>query len=355
MKKLILISALALVLLLVPSIALAADIPLTSGGDINAALASASAGDTIILGNGTYELNSQLVIDKDITIMGLSDPEDTIIHVNHSTGYNQGAIQVAVGNTLTISNLTLDGAGSTVFTGIHSEGNVIATDVIVKNIAYSSQYLGFGFRLMAGVNTITNVEMGQIQRVGCYVGASTTAINNFTYHGKGDGDWLDYGIEVERGGVATINTIFIEDCTGVALSDGSGSAGMLATTFFNPGTTVILTNATFSNNSIDLYIGYLSDDTTSFTVTNSTFELGNAIYVSNPLNVVNAQGNNWGTNDLAAIMADLGNPNILIDPIVVPTNPRTGDSTQANGLAIAMLSMLCFVAVGLVVRKKVKN
>ena len=363
MKKLVFVVVFVLVLFFIPNAALAADIPLAAGGDLAAAVAGASSGDRIILEAGTYNLTSQLVIDKDISIVGAGE-SSTEIQIDWNSpstaAADQGAIYVTAGNTLDISNLTLDGSGNTVFAGIYSDGNVNASNMVVSNIFWNTgSYYGFGMRLMGGTNNVTLVEMSNIYRVGCYVGNSTTYISYFTYHGKGDGDWLDYGIEVERGGTAYIDNAYIENCTGVASVDGSGSGGILATTFFNPGTTAHITNSEFVNNSVDIFVGYQTTDTTVVTISDSILSLGQKIQVSNPALAVDARNNYWGTNDMAAVIADLGNVNIDVDPIETraastqATNPQTGYKTNlfVYFLTAAVLLMGSIFAV-ITIRKK---
>ncbi len=119
-------------------------------------------------------------------------------------------------------------------------------------------------------NTFTNIE-----RIGMYanglLGPTNAVFLQNTYTGKGDGDWLDYGIEVERGAQVTIQGNTITNCTGIAASDGSGSAAILVTTFFGPGTTANLIDNTITNNTVGIAVGYDASDTAVVTATGNTF------------------------------------------------------------------------------------
>ena len=148
-----------------------------------------------------------------------------------------------------------------------------------------------------------------------------------------------------------INNVRITDCRGVAASDGSQSAAIMATDYFGPGTAADITNSTFRRNSSDLFVGYLSTDASVVTITSSRLGLGQQIIVSNPNLIVDARGNNWGTNDIAVVRADLANPNILVDPLALVSNPQTGQ--RVNWALWAAIAAACMGAVWLLAKRKV--
>ena len=133
-----------------------------------------------------------------------------------------------------------------------------------------------------------------------------------TYTGKGDGDWLDYGIELEQGANAEIMNNTITNCTGVA-SDGSTSAGVLMTTYFGPGTTGNIHDNVFQDNSTGIAVGYDEFDTSSCTATDNTFS-GNDFAITSTNPVVSAEGNWYG---------DASGPSGV-------GNSGTGDATEGN-------------------------
>ena len=62
--------------------------PYTNWGDaatnIQSAVDASSAGDIVLVTNGTYLLHSQIAVDKDLTIRSVNGPEDTIIDGNNT-------------------------------------------------------------------------------------------------------------------------------------------------------------------------------------------------------------------------------------------------------------------------------
>jgi len=191
-NKLLLIGLVTAVLLLVflPATVFAAEYTVPAGDDIETWFnAPAVAGDTLLLEAGTYTLPERFEIDKDITIKGAGQGKTTIVvgFNTGSSGDDRAAILVEAGNTLTISDLTMDGTGAYVFHPIRSHGTLDVDDVTIQNMSWNHKYLGWGIAMYAGNNTIDNVSMSNIQRVGivAYNSGTNVTINNFTYKGKG--------------------------------------------------------------------------------------------------------------------------------------------------------------------------
>ncbi len=161
--------------------------------------------------------------------------------------------------------------------------------------------------------TVRNNTFSNIGRIGIYFRNTTNVVvDGNTYTGKGDGDWLDYGIELEQGSVAEIMNNTISNCTGVA-SDGSTSAGVLMTTYFGSGTTGNIHDNVFQDNSTGIAVGYDGTDTSSCTATGNTFT-GNDFAITSTNPVVNAGGNWYG---------DASGPSGV-------GNSGTGDATEGN-------------------------
>ena len=288
---------------------------------IRRALDVAAAGSTINITNGTYtEGNPQLVINKDVTLSG-ENKELTIIKPAQNTnnsGDGRGFIVVNSGVDINLSSVTVDGDGKLVNIGILSHGTGTIDNCILKNIGYypsGPSYAGRGIAFYDNNMTISNNTLSNIGRIGIYTyGASVTngQILNNTFVGKGEGNYLDYGIEVEGGAKAIISGNHISNCQGIASVDNSGSAGIMATTFFANGTQAEVTNNIFENNSVGIAVGYdLTDQTTVIAHQNSF--LNNDYAISSSAPVVNATCNWYGTAE-AALIAEKIDGNVTFVP-----------------------------------------
>jgi hypothetical protein len=275
---------------------------------IQAAIAGAADGDTIIVGPGTYVEVGQIVINKTLTIIG--DPADwPVIKPAQDTGGSgdaRGWWLVNAGQALALQYLILDGDAPTrnVHTGIRSWGTVDVRDCLLKNNVYPG-YDGRGIGPYAGTNNvIQHVTFQNMGRIGALIFGSGVyaTVDQCTYTGKGDGDWLDYGFELGGGGGATISNCTITGCTGVALSDGSTSVGLLITTYFGAGTAGTVLGNVLTGNSTAIATGYDAADT-SAVVAHYNDVSGCAYGVQNTSSTltVNAEKNWWGTTNAATI------------------------------------------------------
>jgi Pectate lyase superfamily protein len=225
---------------------------------IQGAIAASTSGDTIQVAAGTYVESGQIVIDKNLTIIG-ADKATTIIQTDQSTGSGGNAggwFLVNAGFTFNISNLTIDGTGFDVRQAIRSLGDLNVDNCAFENIAYPG-YLGWGVVMFAN-GTVNNSQFTNIGRIGINAAGDNTrtvSITNNTYTGKGAGDYLDYGIVVNYGATATISGNTISNIYGVAVSDGSTSAATMITTGFGAGTNVTYTGNTIFDASYGVAVG----------------------------------------------------------------------------------------------------
>lgn len=259
---------------------------------------------TINIAAGTYVEAGQIVINKNLSIIG-ADKDAVIIKPNQDTGTvndSRGWILVNAGNSFTLKNVTLDGTGKLINIGILSHGPGTIDNCNIKNTSYNPSgpsYAGRGIAFYGADMIITNNLLQNYGRIGVYInGTNTALIEGNTMEGKGSGDHLDYAIEIEGGASAEIKNNIISNNKGVASVDGSVSAGILATTYWAPGTNVKIINNSIHDNSYGIAMGYGTGDTTTVnqfnanSFSNNTFDLDNSTNKS-----IDARNNTWSVVD----------------------------------------------------------
>lgn len=233
----------------------------TSHNTIQGAIDAATAGDTILVGAGEFVEDGQIVIDKDLSIIGV-DKETTIIKPNQNTGDrnsgdDRGWFLVSENVEFNLSNVTLDGEGHNICVAVCSKGSGTIEDNIIKNISHS-QYFGWGIDLdQAGTGMIIeNNQFTNIERLGVQVkfGDGTQIISN-TFTGNGDGDYLQYGIEVNR----APQNVLIDGNTfsyyGESYTEWGSGAILVDDAFQNGTPSVTITNNIITNNEVGIYHG----------------------------------------------------------------------------------------------------
>lgn len=318
---------------------------------IQSAIDAASDGDTINVAAGTYVEDGQIVIDNNLTITG-EDKATTIIKPAQDTGSSgdsRGWFLVTEGVNFNLSNVTLDGEGKQVHQAIRSFGSGTIDNNIIKNITYDSYY-GLGAVVMGDYNmTISNNTLSNIGRIGMMAYGSGVTDAQFignTYTGKGDGDYLDYGIEIGGGAKATItgNTI---SGIGDSTTDWS-SAAILVTDAYptNGPAAVTITNNTLANNYRGIHVGHgTSDGVIVVAENNNLAGTGEAIITTTDLvNLVDGSPNWFGNIAGPADNQIVGN---------VVYNPWCGDSectfTVPDGNGVIELSGHINIPGGIVV------
>ena len=242
---------------------------------IQEAINAANSGDTINVAAGTYTEVGQIVIDKNLSIVG-ADKANTIIKPD--VDYLDSWFVVNTGITFNLSKVTLDGTGRKINKAIKHQGSGVINDNYFTEIKNSS--VGQGpldpvdrDRLYAGTAIaidssekvdITNNEFTQIGRNGILADGNTGTVSGNTYTGKGAGDWMDYFILSEYGDNVTISNNIISNNRGVALTDGSDSAGIAV--WDDTNTTATINDNTFTNNSSGVAIAVINGSSTFPTV-----------------------------------------------------------------------------------------
>ncbi len=306
---------------------------------IQAAVAAASAGDTINVAAGTYTEVGQIVISKNLTIVG-AGAGSTIIKTSVDTGNTgdpRGWFLVNSGVNFNLSKVKLDGTGHLVWQGIRDHGTGTISDCSITNIKFNESgpdYAGTGVVVFGSSVNVTNCTFSGIGRVGVLffgTGVTGSTFSNNTYTGKGAGNWLDYGVEVGAGANATISGNTISGDTGVATVDGSTSAGILVTTFFGAGTAATITGNNITGNTDGIVVGFDASDTSAVQahLNNITGNPDAGVVSTAPL--VNATCNWWGAANgpgpVGPGSGDKGSTNVTFTPWLIapaPAGPCTG-------------------------------
>ena len=177
-----------------------------TAASIGRAVAVAGDGDTVNVDGGDYVETVQVVVNKDLTIVGTDGKTATTDSIGFDTtnsGDGKGWYLVTDGVTFNLSGLTLDGSGHKVFQAIRDYGSGMIDQVAFENIQYNASggdYAGTAI-VVFGANSdvdVTGSTFSGIGRVGVlYFGDTATGtFSGNTYTGKGVGDWLDYAVEV---------------------------------------------------------------------------------------------------------------------------------------------------------------
>jgi len=293
---------------------------------IQAAIDDAADSDNITVPAGTYTEVGQIVISRNLSIVG-ADKATTIIKPDRDTsasGDPGGWWLVNPGIAFNLSDVTLDGTGYKISRGIRHKGTGTIQNVHFTNLQYEASgptYGGFAIYAFGQVGAVdvSDCVFDNIGREGiAYWGAGTTGTYaRNTYNGKGLGDWLDYAVEVSTGAVVSITGSTITNNLGTATSDGSNSAGIIV---LQDGSTATITGNTITGNDIAIKVGY---NTPASSATAHAHD--NAIYNNTSgsvrgtlcTGVFDATDNWWGsaygpTNDNNVFNVGIGSPG---DPV----------------------------------------
>jgi len=285
---------------------------------VEEAVDSSFGGDTINIASGTYQVG-QVVIDKNLTIVGDADEKPVFNPIASLAGTNSGNAWILIesDNEFNLSNVVIDGTDKWVYQAIRSHGNSTIENVDFLNIQGSllgSPYRGVAIESFGGVIpsgagsdthngaglsdsllTVNNCTFSQIGRIGILAkGTGATAIiNDVNYTGKGDIDCLDYGVEAGAGATVEVTNSTIQNNIGVASVDGSTSAGILVTDYFGTGTQASINSNTLENNTTGIAVGY---DETDESIVTAHYNIisGNGFGISSTAPEVDAIFNWWG-------------------------------------------------------------
>src|SRR5690606_6639198 len=227
-----------------------------------------------------------------------------------------------------LSDLTIDGGdadGTRVTYAIRNHGHTTIDNVAFQNIVDGSRagiaVASFGGVVAGGGGAgtygasslnVSNSTFDNIGRIGVLIkgDGSVAHIEGNRFTGKGEGDWLDYAVEVGASGTATIIGNTITNNYGEALSDGSTSAGVLVTSYYGGASNVVLENNVITGNFAAVALGYGGADVSVVEAFNNDFS-GNTYGLNlNSAAVADFSGNRWGydtdTDVLGYITGDAG-------------------------------------------------
>ncbi len=251
-------------------------------------------------------------VTKSVTIQGATGAE--VVNASTSTtnsGDGRGWFLVTAPN-VTVKDLNFDGNGNLISQGFRIKstgGGASFSNCTFNDIRYQTSGNPYTGNAMVAIDcnmSVIDCSFTNIGRQGVWffgTGCTAGVMSGCTYTGKGAGDWLDYGMEVGGGAVATATDNTVTDCVGVALSDSSSSAGMLLTTYFGAGTAGTLSGNVLTGNTTGLFAGYDSSDVTVISASDNDLsgnDFAGMVSTSNSV-VQDASANWWGSNAPASV------------------------------------------------------
>lgn len=264
---------------------------------------STMAGDTLQVEVAVHA-EGPVEVTKSLTLQGQTGAE--VLQMTQDTGNSgdaRGWFLVDAGVDLQVRDLTFDGNGFKVFQGFRHKGTGSFERCHFQDIQYDPSgpsYAGTAIVAFGGDVDVIDCTFEQIGRVGVLLfgsGIAGAVVEGNQYTGKGDGDFLDYGIEVGAGAVATLRDNTVNGCRGVASFDGSTSAGFLISTYYGAGTVATVEANTLMANTVGINVGFAASDTATVGAAFNRI-VGNtdgAISTSDSV-IATAENNWWGCN-----------------------------------------------------------
>jgi hypothetical protein len=276
------------------------------------AIDAAAPGETLQFLVASHAEGAQISVGATktgITLLGMSGGTTLTPLASTGTSGNARGWLLIEAEDVTVRDLTFDGTGVSIYQAIR----ILADGALIEDCTFvhlyglpASAYDGRGVASVNSSTTVVGCDFSDIKRIGIHLFGPSSApslVSGNTMTGKGPGDWIDYGVELGGGATALIEENTITDCVGVALSDGSGSAGILVTDFFAPGTAGTVRNNFVNDNSAAVALGYLPGDASVLVAEDNDFSANDYGVVNAGATVPNASLNWWGSNlpgDVAA-------------------------------------------------------
>lgn len=317
---------------------------------IQGAISAATAGDTLEVQVATHG-EGQIVVDRDLTLRGATGAEVVQITVDTgSSGDSRAWFLVQAGVDLQVRNLIFDGNGFLVWQAFRHRGTGVFENCTFRDIQFNASgphYAGTAiaaFGSGGGVD-VQNCNFENIGRVGVLLfgtGVSGSVVEDSFFAGKGDGDFLDYGVELGAGATAVLRRNLVTACRGVASVDGSTSAGFLISTFFGPGTEGALESNTALGNTSGFAIGFDNADSSVVTASHNRI-VGNSSGINSTSTVTSdGQNNWWGCNGGPGSLgcdATTGGGIVDVDPWLVLELSALPNIVAVGGMASALADL----------------
>ncbi len=230
-----------------------------------------SDGDTLQIIATTLAEGPQIHVTKDITMVGTGCGFTTIVPTSNTgtSGDARGWWLIDDGVEFHLADVSIDGSGYKIYQAFRHKGTGSFDNVCFYNIQYDASgpyYQGVAIAAFGtyGPVDVTDCTFDLIGRVGVLYygsGVSGSVFDGNIYTGKGDGDCLDYCLDISAGVSVTVINNDITGCTGVASSDGSTSAGVMVTTYYGTGTTADIEYNDITGCTYGIIVGYDETDT----------------------------------------------------------------------------------------------
>lgn len=286
-----------------------------TGDSLSEVLSLAAPGDIIKLSKGTYVLDSQLIVYKNLTITG-SGRGDTVLKIGFDTsetGDSRAAVLVSTGRTLNLSNLTIEGVDRKVAEAVRTLGSGTVENVEIRNIGYDG-YNGYGIYACGSSDMvvknsvftgIAKAGIGVYDNAMVTIGGSGDGEGN-TFTGDGEGSFIQHAVIVNKGtgnAQAVIMNNTINGYSGTAVDGEWSSSGISVKSG-----TVTVTGNTFEGcpQCIKVWSGSV--------VNGTTVDASSAETVGKALEDANTS---TGEGVVEAVIYD-GDGKVLVPKVVVP-------------------------------------
>lgn len=256
------------------------------------AIDGVAAGGTVSVAAGEYTVDSQIKVEKELNVVGDSES----LPVIRAVADFESDYMVYVEGKSSFSNIAFDGNGYQVIGALR----LLADQSSVKSCSFANirkgAYDGHAVVSLANGVEVSESTFSNIGRVGIFIGGKDNIVSGNTYTGKGEGDQLDYGIEVggSNCGSAEIFNNTITGCAGIQ-SGASPSAAIFVSSYFASGdnfSAATIYDNTLSGSYFGVTVGYNASDQSEVEVRHNLLA-GNVVGVANYGGKISESAYNW--------------------------------------------------------------